>query len=432
MDGNARYEPNSRVWYVWDDSRWARDHDGHVVRFAKRVVDDLLSAARSINDPDVAKGRITFAHRSQAHARITGMIELAKTEPGVAVKFENFDRRPHILNCRNGMVDLRSGTLMPHDREALITQIVDVEYQPTAACSTFERFMTDILSGDEEVIEYMHNAIGYSATGETNEQCLFVLQGDGANGKSTFLNAVRSLLGSYAKHTPTDTLIAKTGGASNDLARLAGARFVTASEANADQKIADALLKQITGDEPITARFLFKEFISFQPQFKLFLATNQLPQINGSDPAMWRRIRTIAFTRVFTPEEQDRGLSGKLASESSGILAWIVRGAVKWYAEGLVTPSAVVQANAEYRAEMDSVEQLIEERCDQSADVKYSASGLYLNYRSHANDNGRAEINATLFGRTLTARGFPVVKHGGAKFRVGLTLRLTSNWGGGS
>ena len=197
---------------------------------------------------------------------------------------------------------------------------------------------------------------------------------------------------------------------------------MTASEANADQKIADALLKQITGDEPVTARFLFSEYFTFLPQFKLFLATNQLPKINGSDPAMWRRIRTIPFTRIFKPEDQDRDLGAKLATENEGILAWIVRGSVKWYAAGLVTPKAVEQANLEYRAEMDSVGQFIEERCSQSADAKHPAADLYTRYRMHANDNGRDEVSATMFGRTLTSRGFPAVKQGGSKFRLGLTI----------
>ena len=423
MDSGARYEPASRDWFIWDGRRWARDDEGQVARLAKRVVDGLLSAAKLINDPDTSKRRIAFAHKSQSAARIAGMTELAKTEPGVPIKFDAFDRQPDLLNVANGMIDLRSGELLPHDRGAFATHVLDVEFDPSATCPVFERFVADVLAHDAELIEYVQRAIGYAATGETREQCFFVLHGEGANGKSTFLNAIRSVLGSYAKHTATDTLIVKAGGASNDLARLAGTRFVTASEANADQRLADALLKQVTGDEPIVARFLFKEFISFRPTFKLFLATNQLPQVNGSDPAMWRRIRTIPFTRVFTPEQQDRGLAEKLAEERAGILAWIVRGGVSWYRDGLPTPAAVQQANADYRAEMDSVGQFIEERCDIAVDASVSASTLYASYRFHSNDNGRSPVNPTAFGRTLTTRGFPADKRSGAKYRVGLNLR---------
>lgn len=423
LDGMARYESASRDWFVWSDNRWSRDDEGEVTRLAKRVVDGLLSAAKLINDPETLKRRLAFAHRSQTAARIAGMIELAKTEPGVPIKFDAFDRQPHFLNVRNGMVDLATGRLLPHDRNAFITHVIDIDFDPAAACPEFERFVAEVLGRDPELIEYVQRAVGYAATGDTREQCFFVLHGEGANGKSTFLNAIRSVLGTYAKHTPTDTLVAKAGGASNDLARLAGTRFVTASEANADQRLADALLKQVTGDEPIVARFLFKEFISFRPTFKLFLATNQLPQVNGNDPAIWRRIRTVPFNRVFGPEEQDRQLADKLAAEKAGILAWIIRGAISWYRDGLPTPAAVRAANAEYRADMDSVGQFIEERCEIAVDAAVAASSLYASYRHHSNDNGRAPVNTTMFGRTLSKRGFAPDKRGGVQHRVGLKLR---------
>lgn len=423
MNGDVRYEPASRDWFVWDGRRWARDREGQVNLLAKRVVDRLLAAARRVNDPDMSKRRLAFAFKSQTSGRIAGMIELAKTEPGIPIKFDAFDRDPHLLNVANGMVDLRTGELLPHNRDAFATHFIDLKYDQAAACPAFERFIADVLANDTELVDYFQRAMGYAATGETREQCFFVLHGEGANGKSTALNAVRSVLDSYGKHTPTDTLIAKVGGASNDLARLAGTRLVTASEANADQRLADALLKQITGDEPIVARYLFKEYFSFRPSFKLFLATNQLPQVNGNDPAIWRRIRTIPFTRVFTQEEQDRGLAEKLAAEQVGILAWIVRGSVSWYREGLHTPAAVRSANAEYRSEMDSIGQFIDERCEVASEAAVTASSLYGSYRHHSNDNGRQPVNATMFGRTLSKRGFAPEKRGGVQYRVGLKLR---------
>jgi len=290
MAGNVRFEPASRAWFVWDGMHWAKDHDGQVDRLAKRIADDLLTDAKLVNDPETLKRRMAFALKSQSTARIAGMIELAKTEPGVPVPFDAFDRQPHLLNVANGMVDLQTGRLLPHRRDAFATHLLDIEYDPAAVCPQFDRFVSDVLALDTDLVDYVQRAIGYAATGETREQCFFVLHGDGANGKSTFLNAVRSVLGSYGIHTPTDTLTVRNGGASNDLARLAGTRLVTASEANADQRLAEALLKQVTGDEPIVARFLFKEFISFRPSFKLFLATNHLPQVSGNDPAIWRRI----------------------------------------------------------------------------------------------------------------------------------------------
>lgn len=422
MQGNGRYEPASRSWFNWEGRFWKRDAEGEVTRLAKQVVDQLLFDARQISDPETLKRRIAFANRSQGVARIGAMIELAKTEPAVPISFNKFDRQPHLLNVANGLIDLRTGELSEHDQDAFITNFLDLEYDPAAECPTFEKFIGDVLSNDKELIEFVHRAIGYAATGETREQCFFILHGEGANGKSTFLNVIRSILGDYAKHTPTDTLVSKTGGASNDLARLAGARLVTASEANADQRMADALVKQITGDEPITARLLYREFVTFHPTFKLFLATNQLPQVSGNDPAMWRRIRTIPFERVFQPEEQDHGLAEKLADERNGILSWIVRGATKWYRYGLTKPDAVVKANDDYRTEMDSVGHFISEQCKVEPEAQISASALYNSYRRFSNDNGQTPVSQTMFGRTLTSRGFNSVKRGGM-FRVGLTLQ---------
>ncbi|MBN98160.1 MAG: hypothetical protein CME16_02755 [Gemmatimonadetes bacterium] len=423
LDGNARYETAAKTWFVWDGRCWQRDIEGHVARQAKQVVDELLSTAKLSNDPETIKRRVNFAHKSQSSPRISGMIELAKTEPGIPISFSAFDRQPHLLNVANGMIDLRSGELLPHDREAFATHIIDTEYAPEAACPIFDRFVDDILVHDKELAEYVQRAAGYTATGETREQCLFFLIGEGANGKSTLLNTLREVLGPYGKHTPTETLVAKTGAASNDLARLAGSRLVTASEANADQRLADGLLKQITGDEPIVARFLFKEFIEFRPTFKVWLATNQLPHVNGNDSAIWRRLRIIPFNRNFTVEEQDRELGHRLEAEKPGILAWLVRGAMDWYENGLQTPKAVAEATAGYRSEMDTVGQFIEERCEAVSNAAISSSSLYETYRKHCNDTGRSPVSQTMFGRTLSGKGFRAEKRGGGiKYRLGLKL----------
>ncbi|MEM1132751.1 MAG: phage/plasmid primase, P4 family [Pseudomonadota bacterium] len=424
LDGNARYEASAKAWFVWDGARWLRDNEGAIVRHAKKVVDEMRASAKLIDDAVFRGKRISFAHKSQSSPRISAMIELAKTEPGIPINFSAFDRQPHLLNVANGMVDLRSGELLPHDREAFATHMIDIEYDPEAACPTFDRFVDDILVHDKELNEYVQQAAGYSATGETREQCLFFLIGEGANGKSTLLNTLRGVLGPYGKHTPTETLIAKTSAASNDLARLAGSRLVTGSEANADQRLADGLVKQITGDEPIVARFLFKEFIEFRPSFKIWLATNQLPHMNGSDSAIFRRLRIIPFNRNFTTDEQDRELSQKLEAEKPGILAWIVRGAMDWYENGLQTPRAVAEATAGYRSEMDTVGQFLEERCEIASGAAISSSSLYEIYRKHSNDTGRSPVSQTMFGRTLSAKGFRAEKRrGGIKYRVGLKLR---------
>lgn len=162
MGGNARFEPASRSWFVWDGRKWARDDEGQVTRLAKGVVDELLSASKLVNDPDTFKRRIAFAHRSQSAARIAGMIEFAKTEPGVCVRYDAFDRQPHLLTVGNGMIDLRTGKLQPHDRNVFATQAIELEFKPTDTCPVFEQFVADVLAGDAELIEFVQRAIGYA------------------------------------------------------------------------------------------------------------------------------------------------------------------------------------------------------------------------------------------------------------------------------
>lgn len=426
LEGKARFDHASRTWFTFDGRCWRRDADGAIIREAKRVGDRLLAAAQVINDHDSRKRRIAFALKSQASTRVRAMVELAQSEPGIPVAADAFDRPAHLLNARNGTIELRSGELLPHDSGHLLSRMIDIDYAADATCPTWERFVSEVFQSDAELIDFAHRVIGYCATGETREQMFLILHGDGANGKSTLLKAISDALGPYASHTPTETLTVRNSGQSNDIARLMGARFVTASEADSHQRLNEGFIKQVTGDEPITARYLYGEFFTFQPVFKLALATNALPAVNGADPALFRRLRLIPFDRVFSAAEQDKGLGAKLASELPGILAWIVRGAVKWYADGLTTPVAVLHAGAEFRADSDTVNAYIEDRCELAAGEVIQASHLFGDYRRFTDNAGRDPLNQTAFGRALTRRGITAEKRGGSAYRVGIKLRSTA------
>lgn len=423
LDGKGRFDHASRGWYLNDSQRWRRDSDGAIIRRAKRVGDDLLAAAQAINDPDHRKRQVAFAVKSQSQPRLRAMVELAQSEPGVPISADEFDRPPHLLNAPNGTIDLRTGKLRDHDRSDLLSKMIDTDFDPEATCPTFEAFVSGVFQGDAELVEFVQRLFGYAATGETREQIFMVFHGDGANGKSTLLKAISDTLGEYASHTPTETLLARSGGASNDVARLMGARFVTASEADSHQRLNDAFIKQVTGDEPMTARYLYGEFFTFHPVFKLALATNAMPAMNGADPALFRRLRLIPFNRVFSAAEQDKDLSRKLAAERQGILAWIVRGAVKWYAEGLTTPAAVLHAGAEFRADSDTVGAYLEDRCELADGNVIQASHLFGDYRRFTDNAGREPLNQTAFGRALTRRGIAAEKRAGSTFRIGIKLQ---------
>jgi len=423
LDGNARYDHASRSWYLFDGRCWHRDNDGAILREAKAVGDRLLADAEAVNDPDHRKRRIAFAVKSQSQPRIRAMVELAQSEAGIPITASEFDRPAHLLNTRNGTVDLRTGELRPHNRADLLSRLINIDFDLGAPCPTFERFVVKVFQGDDDLIEFVHRVFGYAATGETKEQIFLVLHGDGANGKSTLLKAISDALGPYASHTPTETLLVRNGGPSNDIARLMGARLVTASEADASQRLNESFIKQVTGDEPMTARYLYGEFFTFLPMFKLVLATNFLPQVNGSDPALFRRLRLIPFNRVFTAAEQDKELGAKLAAELPGVLAWIVRGAGKWYEKGLTTPAAVLHAGAEFRADSDTVGTYIENRCELASGEVIEAGYLFRDYSRFTSDAGREPLNQTAFGRTLTRRGIVAEKRNGIAYRNGIKLR---------
>jgi putative DNA primase/helicase len=423
FDGDVRYHVEAKKWLVWNSQAWAQDQDGMVMRKAKALTGRMLEDAGLIANPDVAKAYRSWAKTSQGSARLKAMVELAQTEDGVPVLTGELDRQRHLLNVANGTVDLRTGALHPHRREDLITRIVAYSYDPAARSTLWLSLLEFVTHGDAELVGFLQRAAGYAATGETGEQCLFILYGSGANGKSTWMNGIRHVLGPYSQNTPVETLLAKAsgGGIPNDIARLNGARFVTASETDHGRRMAESLVKQMTGGEPLTARFLFGEFFEFVPEFKLFIGTNHRPELSGNDPAIWRRIHQIPFTNVVSQEQRDDDLPKKLVADASAILAWIVAGAKAWYARGLCAPEAVKEATNSYRREMDVIGTFIEDICERTGEVK--AGELYNRYRSWALQEGDEQVSSRTFGHDLSRRGIGTQKRSGSQWRVGIRIK---------
>jgi len=363
-------------------------------------------AARAANEEE-RKKLAKHAMASEAHIRIRAMIALAESEPGVPVLPDILDADPWLLTVANGTLDLRSGELLAHDPELFSTKLIEVEYDPAADCPSWLRFLDEILSGDDGTIRFLQRAIGYSLTGDTSERCLFVLYGGGANGKTTFLEVIRATMGDYALRTPTETLLLKrSGSVPNDVARLRGARFVSASESEEGRRLAESLIKDLTGGDTISARFMRAEWFDFVPECKVWLGTNHKPEIRGTDQAIWDRIRLIPFEVTIPEKKQDKQLADKLKGELPGILAWAVQGCLDWQREGLGVTEKVKAATKAYREEMDILAGFIEDCCIEGADKEALAGDLHQAYKDWGGD-----LSQRKFGRALRERGYEKGRH---------------------
>jgi putative DNA primase/helicase len=423
---DLRYVAKFKQWLVWDGKRWKTDDTQQVQRRAKQTIEALTAEASALSDNDVAKKeRMRFALWSQAAGRIAGMIDLAKSEPGIPITTDELDRDPWLLTVVNGTLDLRTGTLREHQQSDLITKLSPVIYDEQATCSMWEAFLKRIMEGDADMIRYIQKALGYALTGDTREQVFFILHGTGANGKSTLTTVVAKAAGDYSQHTPTKTLLVSRNsdsGINNDVARLRGARLVTAAEAECNGVMAEALVKQLTGGDKVTARFLHGEFFDFVPSFKLFLAVNHKPIIKGTDHAIWRRVRLIPFDVTIPEDQWDRNLPEKLESERAGILRWLVEGCVAWQREGLKPPLRVLAATDNYRDEMDTVGAFVDECCIKDPGGEVTAARLFERYIAWCQQQSEKALSKMDFGARLTEKGFRPARTRTARLWRGLVV----------
>jgi putative DNA primase/helicase len=411
------YCSGSKSWYVWDGRRWALDQNDAVGRLGIDTARSIALEASQNSNRDL----LMWAARSQSARAIDDMLRVAQKL--LQVSRAAFDSDPWLFNCANGTIELKTGLLRDHDPRDRNSKLARVEFLPGATCPGWLAFLERVMAGNKALVAYLQRAVGYSLTGLTLEQCLFVMLGSGANGKSTFLTVMRALMGDYEQQTPMDTLMIKpSSSASNDLARLDGARFVTAGEAELRQRLAEAKIKQITGGDPITARFLYREFATFVPKFKLWLATNELPRIEGTDNGIWRRIHVIPFSITIPPDEQDRTLADKLLAELPGILNWAIQGCLDWQRIGLKPPDEVTAATRDYRSDMDVLAQFLEDRCVLEEAAEVTAKDLFANYVDWCDENGHKPLAQNAFGQRLKARGLKQTRIRKARKWVGVRL----------
>lgn len=356
-----------KQWFVWqgeaDGGRWVEDatlvHRLNMMEVARSLSRDSLA------EPDraLADSMYKWGRNSESSPNIDGSLKNAK--PLMPVAGDAFNKNTWLFNFTNGTLDLRTDVFRPASREDYLTKSVDYAYDGDfmeLGCPKWDKFLSEIFPGDHAaIIPYLQRAIGYSLTGETNEQCLWLLIGDGANGKGVFIHTLQKVLGTYAMQADWQTFAVKQSGRleiREDIARLAGARFVAAAESDKQTRMAENVVKAITGSDLITARHLHKGSFEFMPQFKLWLASNYEPKLSGTDDGIWRRLRYIPFTVSFKGRKADKHLEEKLLDELPGILNWARRGLKDYLANGMQEPEEVIRATAAFRQEVGPIRQL--------------------------------------------------------------------------
>jgi putative DNA primase/helicase len=422
----ARYVYAWRTWLLWSGQCWRRDPGDGAMRMAKATAEGIYLEAGGARSEEERKQIAKWAIATESEPRLRAMLTLAQSEPGMSVIPDKLDADPMLLACQNGTIELgNGGAIRPPRREDLITKCVPVAFDPDARCPTFDAYLERIFAGNPRVIAFLQRALGYALTGLTIEQCLFLFWGIGRNGKSTLLTTAITMLGEYAASTRSETFMVKSGDAiPNDLAQLAGRRLVIAVEAEAGHRLAEGLIKQATGGDRLTARFMRAEYFSFEPTFKIFIASNHRPQIRGTDRAIWSRIKLVPFTVTIPDDQQDRHLAEKLKAELPGVLAWAVRGCLDWQAHGLDEPEEVRAATETYKSDMDVLGTFIRDCCVTLEPAAWVASGpLYQRYEGWCHAGGERAMSKRAFGIRLIERGFVQVRTREERRWQGLRIR---------
>lgn len=409
---------------VYEAGRWVADVKGDRMQgFAK---DTALSIFDEIKDAQDRKAIFAHAKRSQASNAITAMVFLLRSEPGIAANLAEFDADPWLLNVANGTIDLRTGKLLQHRREDLLTKLVPIDYDEKADFELWDAFLWRITGANQELYAYLHKLIGYLLTGLTTEQVLHFLYGLGANGKSVFCEVVRMVLGEYAIVASPELIMSRRhSGIPNDVARLRGVRAALMNETSQGARFDEAKLKDLTGGDSLSARFLHQEFFDFKASHKLIIRGNHKPGILGQDEAIWRRLRLVPFTVAIPPEEQDKALVEKLRGELPGILRWAVEGCTLWQREGLTTPEIIADAGRQYREESDVLGRFIAECCEERKLGEVRTGAFFERYQSFCEHAGERWIPAKDLPGEMQRRGFEYKRGTRGRLYLGVEFRST-------
>jgi putative DNA primase/helicase len=410
--GRIRFVADRRLWVRWTGKHWEDDTAGNEPqRVAK-------AAAQAVFDEMHGEGRTgqklptryaTFALNAFSRRSIDAAIALAKSEPAAEIKSAAFDADADLLNVGNGILDLRTRQLRPHDPAAMLTKLAGVDYDPAATCPRWLAFVEAVTCGDQALAGFLQRSFGLALSADQSEQRLWIHHGEGSNGKGTALAVLHRVFGTYAGPAPVEILLARRHDGDREIgvAKLAGKRLAFAQEADDGVRLSEATVKALTGSDPLTGRFLYQNNFEVMPTWHLHLAVNDRPSIRGTDHGIWRRVTLVPWLHTFgEAEKRPRAVvEAELLSEGPGILNWLLDGYHAWRTDGLRPPAAVTAATTDYRSESDSVRAWIADACIVEAGAESPASDLFVAYRDWCRRAGDRGVSQTKFGRTLDAIG---------------------------
>jgi putative DNA primase/helicase len=396
-------------WFIYNDLYWERDTNDIIKRYA------IKAHAHMLNDIEKVKDKKYFTHlkNSAADNKLNAMLNCSKAYLGTLS--DEFDRDPYLINCQNVIFNLKENRPLEHSANCLLTRVCNASYDPKAQCPNWLKYLDKIFLGNTSMIDFMQELVGYSLTGDVSQQVFPILYGNGANGKSTFLDTIYKMLGGYAAVTPAATLTVKNGDKiPNDVARLKGIRLAIAPELESGKKLDESLIKIVTSNERIVARFLNREYFEFYPTAKIFLMTNHKPTISGTDNGIWRRIKLIPFLYQFTDAEKIEKYAEKfLFQELDGIFLWALEGWLRLQREGLKEPNIIQESISQYRMSEDTVAVFLDEFCLLGKDNMVLGSDLYEYFKKHT----ASTMAKKDFKDDLIKRGFEYRKGSKGKFK---------------
>ena len=413
-------------WHIWNGKFWELDETHRITQLARKTVNSLYELARQ--EEDTKKQKFFYQHikSSGNKGKLEAMVGLARSNADTSITAEQFDRDIFMLNCQNGVLDLKNRKFLSHSSDLLLTKICNAHYDETAECPRWKDFLSRILLGNNELVDFLQKAVGYALTGDVSRQMFFILYGNGSNGKSTFVGAILAMLGNYGATASTSTFTYKRNNEiPNDVARLKGMRLIHTSELQQSKNLDESLVKKFTSEEPILARFLHHEFFEFKPTGKIFFSTNYKPTIRGTDDGIWRRIKLIPFNYKFPEDQKIEDYAQKyLFSEFPGILRWAVEGYYKLQDEGLKEPDIIRHATGQYKTSEDTIGQFVEEFCVILPQAKVLVLELFDLYKNHTERFVmRKDFNDYLERRGFTNDRATAGIHKGKFFWYGIGIR---------